>query len=591
MLQRLLFVAVYSRLASASAGEILSAVVHGFPMDFSVAGYLSVIPGLLLTAGLWSGARWISIAWKVWFGIVALLLSMVFCMDLALYGYWGFRLDMTPFFYFTTSPSSALASVEWWQMIAGAVGFIAMAAGIYFALVAVVLRVKVRPLRKVAPTAVMILLTAALFIPIRGGFTVSTMNLSRAYFSKNQRLNHIAINPAFSLLYSLSHQTDFASQYRFMSDSEAMAEFGEMMDHAPADSTEIILGTSRPDIYIIILESFSAHLMPSLGGEDIASGLDSIARGGLLFTNFYANSFRTDRALPSILSGFPAQPSTSIMKFVEKTEKLPSLSGELIKAGYVPSYYYGGDANFTNMQAYLISSGFENIVSDKDFALKDKTGKWGAPDGKVFDRVLADVRACDSAGAPPCLRVVQTSSSHEPFEVPYSDPRFSDDRRKNAFAYTDRCLSEFIEKLKTSERWPQTLVVIVPDHYGVYPDNISDARLRHHVPLVMTGGALKKQGTDDTFGSQIDIAATLLAQLGLDASAFPFSKNLLNPRSPHFAVFTEPSLIGMATADGEYLVLNCDSEDVIDASASGDTLFGRRTRAFLQILYDNIAKL
>ena len=71
---------------------------------------------------------------------------------------------------------------------------------------------------------------------------------------------------------------------------------------------------------MIIAESFSAHLMPSLGGEPIAVRLDSIAQSGMLFTNFYASSFRTDRGIPAILSGFPAQPNTSLMKYVEKAE-------------------------------------------------------------------------------------------------------------------------------------------------------------------------------------------------------------------------------------------------------------------------------
>lgn len=69
---------------------------------------------------------------------------------------------------------------------------------------------------------------------------------------------------------------------------------------------------------MIILESFSVHLMPSFGGENIAPNLDRFGKEGILFTNFYSNSFRTDRALTSIISGYPAQPSTSIMKFTEK---------------------------------------------------------------------------------------------------------------------------------------------------------------------------------------------------------------------------------------------------------------------------------
>ena len=48
------------------------------------------------------------------------------------------------------------------------------------------------------------------------------------------------------------------------------------------------------------MKVFSAHLMESLGGENIAVNLDSLAKEGVLFSNFYANSFRTDRALPAI---------------------------------------------------------------------------------------------------------------------------------------------------------------------------------------------------------------------------------------------------------------------------------------------------
>ena len=37
-------------------------------------------------------------------------------------------------------------------------------------------------------------MTGLLFIPIRGGFTVSTMNVGKVYFSAEPRLNHAAIN-------------------------------------------------------------------------------------------------------------------------------------------------------------------------------------------------------------------------------------------------------------------------------------------------------------------------------------------------------------------------------------------------------------
>ena len=186
------------------------------------------------------------------------------------------------------------------------------------------------PYRRLRVSGVLLLLTGLLFIPIRGGFTVSTMNTGKVYFSTNQRLNHAAINPAFSLMESLSKQKDFGKQYRFMEAAAADRIFSGLVDpavlrkdSAPADSLRqtpdslhSLFTTQRPDVLLVILESFSSRLMTALGGEpDVAVQLDSLAQEGVLFTNFYANSFRTDRGLVAILSGYPAQPTTSIMKY------------------------------------------------------------------------------------------------------------------------------------------------------------------------------------------------------------------------------------------------------------------------------------
>ena len=93
----------------------------------------------------------------------------------------------------------------------------------------------------------------------------------------------------------------------------------------------------------------------------------------------------------------------------------------------------------------------------------------------------------------------------------------------------------------------------------------------------------------DVPASQIDIAATLLYQLGIDHSEFIFSKNMLNPASPHFGYFTEPSFFGMVT-DTNQLVYNLDGEKVMldEGSEKGRNLLPGK--AFLQKLYDDLDK-
>lgn len=577
---------VYSGIGTS---EILNIIGHGLSMDFSMAGYFTVIPATLLCIATATGSKGIiNKIMKVYFIIASLIISLIITIDAALYGYWQFKLDSTPVFYFLSSPSAAFASAEWWHFIVGPLVWLLLAALLYATLYYTAIKFQgeipsSKGKKAAANVAVMVVMTALLFIPIRGGVTVSTMNLSRAYFSSDIRLNHAAVNPAFSLMYSLSHQNDFASQYRFFDEKENQRLFS-MLTEVPNDSIDTpLLSSPRPDIYIIILESFSSHLFPSLGGEPVALKLDSIARDGLLFTNFYANSFRTDRGIPAVLSAYPGQPSTSIMKFVSKTENLPSLSKELkTKGGYSTKYYYGGDANFTNMKAYLVSAGFDEIISDIDFPVGKRLSKWGAHDDVVFDRVAKELEPYDTSH--PALKVIQTSSSHEPFEVPYDDKgRFSDKRAK-AFAYTDSCVANFITTLRNHPQWQNTLIVVVPDHYGAYPD-LTDPMERHKIPLIMTGGALLKRGNDATVGSQIDITATLLNALGIKSDLFPFSRNLLNRKSPHFAFFADPSVIGFVTESGN-VVYNLDSSK----TESGDEKLLPFAKSFLQTLYDDLSK-
>lgn len=175
-----------------------------------VALYLFCLDGINLLRRIWYG----------YFAFVSVLLSVIFTVDLGLYEYWGFRLDATPLFYFFSSPKDAVASVSIWVVIE-IIAMVAYAAALCRIFHGVLLRKRVFermkiPYRRLRVSGVLLLLTGLLFIPIRGGFTVSTMNTGKVYFSTDQRLNHAAINPAFSLMESLSKQKDFGSQYRFM---------------------------------------------------------------------------------------------------------------------------------------------------------------------------------------------------------------------------------------------------------------------------------------------------------------------------------------------------------------------------------------
>lgn len=569
---------------------------HGLPLDFSLAGYLTIIPGLLLVCTIWSRKRlWRRLA-KTYFAVIAIVLSAVFVIDLGLYRYWGFRLDTTPLFYFCSSPGDALASAGAWELIGGIVAFMVLAALLY-ALFHLLLRddvleKKLLPLNRPFFTLLFVLLWAALFIPIRGGFTVSTMNVGKVYFSENMRLNHAATNPLFSLLVSLLQQENFKRQYRFMKDDEAGKLVAQMYDQDVVHQSyqpprQWILTTARPNVLFVVMESFSSKLMASLGGErNVAVNLDRLSAEGLLFRHFYATSFRTDRGLVSILSGFPSLPTNSLMKMPKVSQGLPSIAACLRKVGYTAEYYYGGDADFTNMRSYLKGTGFGKIVCDEDFPVSDRLSKWGVPDHLLFEKVLSILQ--HGKHQKPWFKVVQTSSSHEPFDVPYHR---LNDKTLNAFAYTDSCVGHFVDELKKLPLWKNTLVVLVPDHLGCYPQDIDNLSVeRYQIPLIFLGGALKGPGTVGVCGSQTDIAATLLGQMGIAHHEFTYSKDMFNPSSPHFAFFTFPDAFGLVDEDNQVVFNNVSKTVVLDrGKRSGKNL--KRGKAYLQKIYDTIDRL
>lgn len=592
--------------------ELPAVIWHGLPLDLSMAGYLSVIPGFLSIAVVWLKRDLVKPIMNIYFIIASLFITCSFLLNASLYPYWKYPLDSTPLFYFFTSPADAIASVSIWQVILSIVILIVLTIGVWFTL-----RMRGEKRQQYScysygyggfgsgkrnrfddfdrhrgrTSIILLLLTGLLFLPIRGGITVSTMNTGQAYYSQNAYLNHSAVNPLFSLLESITHQEDFASQYRFMKDKEADKIFATMTSTSDENTypllNEATFKKGTPDILIVIMESFASDIMPSMGSyKDVAVCLDSIAQQSILFTRFYANSFRTDRGMVSILSGYPAQPTTSIMRYPRKTSQLPSIARNLAKyKNYKTTYYYGGDADFCNMRSYLVSQGYQHIISDANFPIEDKLSKWGVPDHILAAKMMEDIKAQQNEKRP-MLRILQTSSSHEPFEVPYHRLK---DKRLNAFAYTDSVMGAIVREYRKLPRWKNTLIVFVPDHVGGYKENLNDHdRSRYQIPLILAGGAISRPMKVGIIGSQHDIAATLLGQLGVEHREFTFSKNMMSDATPKFAFFAVNDAFGIVSEENSLIYDNRAKRIVYDKGEKGFNL--KRGQAYLQKLYDDLAK-
>ena len=554
--QKPVFMAYYAvEAAGAGFRGWIDVLWHGLTLDMTVAGYVTALPILVTLLSLW--LRLPEKVWRgvltTWFVLVAVTTAVIFAVDVALYEHWGFRIDSTVLIYLA-DPEEAMASVDFWLGVRQTLLAAAYAAGmiwVYRRILGVfdgrTVGWRVASLGSLA----VVMLAGFDFLAIRGGTGASVANVSKVYFSPTQFLNHAATNPVFSFLASLGDRVDYADEYPFFDEAVRAAKFDALRGNGPAAGpTEPVLNTARPNVVIVILESFARTVMDAeVGGEPVMPYMQQLKGEGIWFENFFANSFRTDRGEVAILSGFPAQTRMSIMKLPAKSRNLPSIARSLAGEGYATSFAYGGDLNFTNQSSYMYATGWQELIWQKDLRFDAPAADWGYDDALMCDWFADRVIALSDAGKP-FLAGLLTLSSHTPFDVPYS--KF-DDKVLNAMAFSDECVGKMIDRLKASPAWKDLLVVLVADHGYPYPRTLTyNEPLRHRIPMIWTGGAVIRPRVVEDYAAQIDIAATLLAQLGVAHDDFDYSKDIFAPTPPRkFAYYTFNDGFGVVDASGE----------------------------------------
>ena len=319
--QKPVFMAYYAvEAAGAGFRGWIDVLWHGLTLDMTVAGYVTALPILVTLLSLW--LRLPEKVWRgvltTWFVLVAVTTAVIFAVDVALYEHWGFRIDSTVLIYLA-DPEEAMASVDFWLGVRQTLLAAAYAAGmiwVYRRILGVfdgrTVGWRVASLGSLA----VVMLAGFDFLAIRGGTGASVANVSKVYFSPTQFLNHAATNPVFSFLASLGDRVDYADEYPFFDEAVRAAKFDALRGNGPAAGpTEPVLNTARPNVVIVILESFARTVMDAeVGGESVMPYMQRLKGEGIWFENFFANSFRTDRGEVAILSGFPAQTRMSIMK-------------------------------------------------------------------------------------------------------------------------------------------------------------------------------------------------------------------------------------------------------------------------------------
>ncbi|MBP8725721.1 MAG: sulfatase-like hydrolase/transferase [Saprospiraceae bacterium] len=526
------------------------AALAGLRLDASTMVYL-MMPAFLLWAGnQWRPHKIFALLNKGFHYVVLCVLALLYVASLTMYHEWPSLLSASALEY-ARKPGQMLAFISTGELL-GLLLFML----VYSATMILLYRKWVIGFgTRVAPWYNKLLLTlaapVAFGIGARGGLQLIPINESSAYFSQTPFFNHLAVNPFWYFVHSALDREQKEHPYIFM--DAAAAEVRNKRLFVAADTlSQEVLNRDRPNVVIILLESWTADIIESMGGEPgVTPFFDSLRREGILFTQIYGAGQRTEHGLISVFSGFAPPPRVSIITVPSKSAKLPNINAALSDEGYSSSFYYGGEIGFVNMKSYLLNGRFQEIVDKSSFSSDQLNSKWGAHDQYAFEKQLAGLRTMQQ----PFLSGLLTLSTHEPFDVPMDTPfdagHGEADRFKKSAYYTDRCLSAYFRQAKREAWYPNTLFILVADHGHRLPRNTDLTRPESkRIPVLFFGPVVKEsyRGVEiSRTGNQHDLPVTLLNQLKRETSSFPGGRDLLNPSTMPFAYYTTDHVMGWVT--------------------------------------------
>ena len=557
-------------------------LVAGFKLDISTASYFAVIPFLtciLLIFGFDTATKKFIKTYNFILIFIVIILSV---SNIIIYKFWGTLLNNRGLAY-ALQPKEMLASVTGLQL------FFLVVILIFLTFIFFKLHSKIthRKWNEIQGTTLhrafsLLIMLPIIGIGIRGGLQLIPVNESSAYYSNHRLMNNIATNNIWYLGHNLKQAgLSEKNPYVWMED-ETAEQIKNTLYNPTASSHQIFDTSQKPNVVILLLESWTADIIEPLGGEKgVTPFFTKLSEQGMLFTSVYSSGFRTDQALVSVISGFPAQPNNSIIRFPSKTASLPSLATSFKNEGYKTSFYYGGELGFANMNSYLISAGFEKITGEDAFESNSMNSKWGAHDGFVLSKQIKDLKLSPQ----PFFSLLLTLSTHEPFEVPIATPfngTSEPELFKKAAWYTDKSLEEYFEVAKKENWFQNTIFILVADHGHRLPLNRDyyDPAIRK-IPMLIYSPLLKKEliGTKiKSTANQNDLAATLLNNLGMASSQFEWSSNILANSRRNFAYLSLDEAFTWIT-DSSVTTLKFDDPNNATQNTSMEA------KAYMQQLY------
>ncbi|MCP4551155.1 MAG: sulfatase-like hydrolase/transferase [Bacteroidetes bacterium] len=562
--------------------NILQTLFMGIRFDGVIIGYVMILPIVVIgTASVFYKKVRVLMNMVILYLIISyVIIIFMHCVDIPFFKNFGLRLDTSSLIWFDDFGYMINMIIRDWAFLGYFFLFMSLTCLLIFYIIKQrkkITSINHKPISNNKTTRILVnilsvlLFSSLLVLMARGSLSKkTTIKVGTAYFSNNQYLNKIALNPVFSFLYAYKLDLKDISQIDYMKKEKAIDLSKSYLSIPVTDSTLIKNyktwqsenkdDLTNKNVIIIIMESMGSFKMGKYNGtKNLTPFLNKLIERSLYFDNIYTDGIHTFNGIYSTLFSFP---SLYKMQPLEALLNVPheGIASVLKENGYSTSFFSTHDPNFHNVSGFLKANDFQNIYAN--YPKKWIVSHNGVPDHKMFEYSIPILNEKFNTGKP-FFTVFMTASDHSPHIIP-DNIEFNPQTNKLKFQiteYADWSISNFFELASQQEWYDNTIFVLIADH-GQNMGHTYDMPLSFHsTPLIIHTPSSQIFDTLHCLGGQIDVAPTVLGLLNIFHENNSMGVNLFTNHRP-FMYFSSDNQIGCLDHD-YYLIIRPDKKETL----------------------------
>ncbi|MBO9129973.1 LTA synthase family protein [Bacillus sp. 165] len=368
----------------------------------------------------------------------------------------------------------------------------------------------------------------------------------------------------FHQMYDVGLQAKATSQKAF-ADSSKLAETENYIKANNVQNSELFGMAKGKNVIVVSLESTQTFLMnATVNGQEVTPFLNQFAKESYYFDNFFHQTGQGKTSDAEFLIDNSLYPlDRGAVYFTHANNEYVGTPEILRQQGYYTAVFHANNATFWNRNVMYPSLGYDRYFNELDFDINaDNKINWGLKDVDFFNQSIEKLKELPQ----PFYTRFITLTNHFPFtyddEMKMVEPFNSGDGTLDRYfvtvRYQDEALKKFIEELKASGLYDNSVIVFYGDHYGISENhnkamaqflgkdeitqfdhiNLQRTPLFIHVPGQTQGETISK------VAGQVDVKPTILSLLGVDTSNdIEFGHDLFSPNRKEFVVLRDGSFV------------------------------------------------